>query len=228
MDRFAIIGLGRFGKRLATLLAEAGADVLAVDRRKELVESVRDKVSLAVCMDSTDEESLRSQGIDKVDVAVVGIGTDFEANMLTTVLLKDMGVAQVISRATTAMRGQILSHIGADALVNPEQEAAERWSSRLLAPAIIERIELAEGCSLAQLAAPEAFFGKTLQDLGVRQKYGVNIVAIRRTMIESTQSGSAKTHETLISVPMADTEIQPRDILVVIGSDEALQEFPTK
>lgn len=226
MERFAVIGLGRFGMRLARLLAEAGAEVIAVDRQIQLVEAARDSAALAVCLDSTEAEALRSQGIDKVDVAVVGIGSAFEAAALTTVILKELGVARVISRATTRVRGQILSRIGADEIVNPEREAAERWRSRLMAPAVIERIELAEGSSLTQIAAPKAFFGKTLEQLDVRKKYNVTVVAVRRTTEESDEDGRKTTRQFIISVPMPDTEIRPGDILLLIGRDEAMEEFP--
>ena len=228
MERFAVIGLGRFGSRLATLLAEAGAEVIAVDRRRELVERIRDKVTLAVSLDSTDEQALTAQGIDKVDVAVVGIGTAFEDNALTTAILKQIGVPRVISRATTNMRGRILTRIGADDIVNPERESADRWRNRLLAPSIMERIELAEGYSLTQIAAPESFAGKTLLQLDVRKKHKVNIVAIRRTVEETGDDGMKRTRQVVLSVPMADTAIESGDILLVIGSDEAMERFPAR
>ena len=228
MGRFAIIGLGRFGNRLATLLAEAGAEVIAIDNRKDIVESLRDQVTLAVCLDSTDEEALRAQGIDKVDVAVVGIGSNFESSMLTTVILKQLGVPRVISRATTHIRGQILTRVGADDLVNPEEESAERWCNRLLAPAIMERIELGEGYSLTKLAAPKSFYNKTLEQLAIRKQYNVNVVAIRRTVQQADANGQTKTRQLVISVPMAETLIEPGDLLLLVGSDEAMANFPTK
>ena len=233
MERFAIIGLGRFGRKLATLLTDVGAEVIAIDHSKDLVESVRDEVTMAVCLDSTDEEALRAQGIDQVDVAVVGIGANFEANVLTTVILKHLGVPRVISRATSDTRGQILARVGADDLVNPEQESAERWCSRLLSPAIMKRIELAEGYSLSHLAAPESFCHKTLAELDVRKKYRVNVVAIRRVAqpeprVEGQAEDQTKPRPFIISVPMADTVIQPGDVLLVIGSDEAMSSLPIK
>ena len=228
MERFAIIGLGRFGMRLATMLAEAGADVIAADRNRELIEQVRDKVSLAVCMDCTDENAIKAQGIDKVDVAVVGVGTSFEDSALVTVMLKHLGVPRVISRATTTMRARILQRIGADDIVNPERESAERWRNRLLAPSIMERIELAEGHSLTQVPAPASFFGKTLKDLDIRRKFEVNVVAIRRTVAGTDDEGVRRPRQFVISVPMADPTIEKGDILLLLGSDEAMMNFPKK
>jgi len=228
MATFAVIGLGRFGYRLSTLLAEGGAEVIAIDSRRDLVESIRDRVTVAVCLDTTDEEALRAQGVDRVNVAVVGIGDDFEANALATVILKQIGVPRVISRATTTIRAQILSRIGADDVVNPERESAERWSDRLLAPGIMERIELAEGYSLSQLIAPKSFFDKSLEQLDMRKKYKINVVAIRRTVQKTDGQSAQRPERFVISVPMPDTAIQEGDILVVIGSDEAIHALPTK
>jgi trk system potassium uptake protein TrkA len=226
MERFAVIGMGRFGRRLAIMLAEAGAEVIAIDRDRDLVEQVRDQVTLAVSLDSTNEAALRAQGIDEVDVAVVGIGADFEAAALTTVILKQLGVGRVVSRATSEIRAQVLDRIGADDIVNPEKESAERWANRLLAPSVIERIELAEGFSLAQVPVPAGFTGKTLEQLAIRRRYQVNVVAIRRTLQDQAQEGKTKPRHFLIAVPMADSVIQPGDVLVVIGSNDAITAFP--
>jgi trk system potassium uptake protein TrkA len=226
MERYAVIGLGRFGSRLARLLAEADAEVIAIDGKPDLVENLRDDVSLAVCLDSTDEAALRAQGIDKVDVAIVGIGTAFEAAALTTVILKQFGVPQIIARATTSTRGQILSRIGADHIVNPERESAERWRDRLLAPAIMERSVLAEGYSMVQANAPASFHGKSLAELAVGNRYKVLIVAIRRTVTETDSEGNEHERSFVLTAPGPDTVIEPGDILVVIGSDEAIESLP--
>jgi len=225
MERFAIIGLGRFGMMLAKLLARDGADVIAVDSDKECVDAIRDHVSLAVCLDATDPEALKSQGIDKVDVAVVGVGESFEDSVLATVTLKELEVPTVISRATSRVRAEILSRVGADDVVNPEKESAERWKNRLMAPSIMERIELAEGASLVQLETPESFHDKTLAELHLRKNYRVNVVAIRRT-VEEVENDETVTRQFLISVPAGDTAIKQGDVLILIGADEAIENLP--
>ena len=204
------------------LLADAGAEVIAVDVDREMVEAVRDDVTLAVCLDSTDADAIRSQGIDKVDVAIVGMGTSFEDNVMTTVLLKQMGVKRVISRTTTQIRGDILRQVGADDVVNPERESAHRWCNQLLAPAIVTQFELGEGYSLAQVVAPERFYGKTLAQLALRQKHDVNVVAIRRKEGPPTE----EIHEAVISLPMGDTVVEPGDMLLLVGNDSAMRAFP--
>ncbi|MFW6133588.1 MAG: potassium channel family protein [Planctomycetota bacterium] len=226
MERFAVIGLGLFGQRLATLLSEAGAEVIAVDNDRELVESVRDEVTLAVCLDCTDAEALKAQGVDKVDVAVVGIGSNLEISALTTVILKQIGVPRVITRATTAVRAQILSRIGADGIVNPEHESAERWRDKLLAPAMLERIVLGEEHSLVQVQAPRSFHGKTLGELGVHNKYDVLVVAIRQTVERTDPRGKKVSQEQVIAGPGPDDKVLPGDVLTLIGRDEAIEKFP--
>ena len=228
MDRIAVIGLGRFGRRLATMLADAGADVMAVDRRREIIESIRDEVPLALCLDTTDEDALKAQGVNHVDVAVVGIGTDFESAVLTAAVLKQLKVKRVICRATSAVRARIFQRIGVDEVVNPENEAAERWRNRLMVPAILERTILAEGSSLIQLAAPKAFLGKTLGQLDVRRKYEVNVVGIRRTVEQTDDDGQTQSSPEVVTVASADTEVAAGDVLLIIGADSAIAHLPAE
>ena len=224
MERFAVIGLGRFGKRLAMLLSDAGAEVIAVDTDRAVVESVRDDVTLAVCLDSTDREAICAQGIDKVDVAVVGMGVNFEASVMTTVLLKQLGVRRVVSRTTSQIRGDILRQVGADDVVNPERESAHRWCNQLLAPSIVTQFELGEGYSLAQVVAPKSFCGKTLEQLSLRQAYNVNVVAIRRKQPAAGEENG----QPVISLPMRQTVIRPGDLLLLVGHDDAMRALPTR
>lgn len=222
MNRFAVIGLGRFGTRLAKGLAAAGAEVIAVDKRPELVEQMRDIVTLAVCLDATDEEAIVAQGIDKVDVAIVGVGGAFEAGALATSILKSLGVPRVISRATTRQRAQILSRIGADDIVNPEAESADRWCSRLVMPQVVEKIDLGEKHSLVQIRAPASWTGKTLAQLNIRKKYKVNVVVIHRPLKGTNQRG--KTY--LIDTPLPESMIESGDSLLVVGTNEAIEALP--
>jgi trk system potassium uptake protein TrkA len=147
MKRFRVIGLGRFGRRLAIALTEAGQEVIAVDLREELVERARDEVALAMTLDATDEAALRGQGVDQLDGAIVSIGEDFEANALATATLKVLGVRLVVSRASTEIQRRILASIGADQVVNPEEEMAVRLANQLVNPNVLEHLDLAQGHS---------------------------------------------------------------------------------
>ena len=144
MISYAVIGLGRFGRMVAEMLAADGAEVIAVDLNPTLVEDIKDKVTVAVRMDSTDETALVSQGIDSMDAVIVGIGDDFEANQLTVVIAKKIGVKKVITRARTPVQAKILSLIGADEVIMPEEETAQRLAQRLNRPNIRAHLELAE------------------------------------------------------------------------------------
>lgn len=226
MARFAVIGLGRFGTKLARSLAQSGAEVIAIDTDSKLIEQISDDVALAVRLDSTDELALRAQGIDKVDAAIVGIGQSFEANILTTMVLKSMKVKYICSRAEQEMHGKILKRVGADEVIFPEEECAHRWAFKLRAPQISEKLEFAEGFSLAQYTAPPSFHGKTLLDLQLRKKYHVNLIGLRR----STQTTDIKNQikREIINVPQPDSVINAGDMLWLVGSDGDLAALPDK
>lgn len=227
MKRFAVIGLGRFGKKLAIALAMSGAEVIAIDRNRDEIELIRDQVSHAVRLDSTDEDALKAQGIDKVDVVIVGIGQGtgqgFEAAVLTVVNLKQIGIKQIYARAEDLIAGEVFSKIGATEVIYPEIESAQRWAYKLIAPQIGEKIDFAPGYSLARVKAPASFDGKTVMDLQLRQKYNINLISIKR----DEQSKAKKSEKgAIINVPMPNTVIYQDDILMVAGSDADLAKLP--
>jgi len=223
MSRIAVIGLGRFGSQLALQLSKSGAEVIAIDKNAKLVEQLANEVAISVRLDSTDEQALREQGIDKVDVAVVSIGDDFEANILTTVTLKSLGIKCICARAEEETHGKILKRIGADEVIFPEDESAQRWSFRLLAPQIGEKMELAPGFSLARYTVPDSFAGKSLIDLQLRKKYRVNLIGLRS---QGEITDEEKKSKKLIKLPQPETVFQPGDILWLVGTDEDLANLP--
>ena len=219
MASYAIIGLGRFGRMLAELLSADGAEVIAVDLNPAIIENIKDKVTVAVRMDSTDEKALLTQGIDKVDAVIVGIGEDFEANQLTVVLAKKLGVKRVITRARSMIQARILSLIGADEVIMPEEETAQRLAQRLTRPNISAHLELAEGHSLVELQAPRRFHGNSLIEINMRKKYGVTLVAVKKRVPAENENGY---EEKIYVAPGADYIIQPEDTLVLVGPDEKI------
>jgi len=228
MKRFLIIGLGRFGRRLAQALTEAGEEVIAADIREELVERVRDEVALAVHLDATDPEPLKSQDVAGLDAAIVSIGEDFEANVLATTTLKSMGVPRVISRASSEIQRRILTRVGADEVIFPEEEHAVRLANQLANPNILEHLVLSEGHSLVQIRAPAAWHDKTLGEIDLRRKYEVNLVAIKRpTKAQAEEGEGPAQQEELLDLPMAHTIIREGDILVLVGATESLARLPS-
>lgn len=222
MKSFAVIGLGRFGKKLAIALSMSGAEVIAIDRDRTVVDEIRDQVTHAVRLDSTDEEALKAQGVGKVDAAIVGMGQGgrtFESAIMTVVSLKSMGVKKIYARAQSLTTGQVFLAVGATEIVYPEIETAQRWAYKLIAPHIGDKIDFAPGYSLARVKSPEIFDGKTVMDLQLRQKYKVNLVAIRR-MSEGEGKGE------VLNVPLPSTVINSGDILMIAGSDKDLAKLP--
>jgi trk system potassium uptake protein TrkA len=226
MRKFAVIGLGQFGRSLARALASSGAEVLAIDRNAKLVEQVRDDVTLAVCLDSTDEEALKAQGIDKFDVAIVGIGDHFEAAALTAATLKILGVKKIIARAQSDLQAKILRRVGCDEVISPEGESALRWANRLTMPNLSQYLELGEGNSLVSITAPRAFHNKTLMQLNLRNQFGVNLIAVERARIVEPDESSPTPIPTKIEVPLADTKILPGDTLILVGANENIAALP--
>ena len=142
MRRFAVVGLGRFGQKLAIALAMSGSEVIAIDRNRNEIDLIRDQVSHAVRLDSTDEEAMKAQGVDKADVAIIALGQEsFEAAILTVVNLRQMGVKQIYARAESLIAGEVFSKVGATEVIYPEIESAQRWAYKLIAPQIGEKIE---------------------------------------------------------------------------------------
>jgi trk system potassium uptake protein TrkA len=220
--RFAVIGLGRFGYTVATHLAGSGADVIAVDSDQNIINEVSNTVSVAVCMNSADKDGLLAHGMDKVDAAVVAIGQNFEANLLTTALLKEMGVEKVIARASTDVQKRILEMIGADQVIFPEDAIGMRVAQSLISSRIVDITSLFEGLSVAQVVAPKELVGKKIGDIKFRQKYKCNIVVIKRKTDQSDIKGESPRYNVL---PEPDDEIKVGDILVVVGTEKDIEKL---
>jgi trk system potassium uptake protein TrkA len=225
MRRIAVLGLGRFGMRLAAELgAVPGVEVVAADSNGRLVDEVRDRVSVAVRMDTTDEEAMQAQNIGSMDVVVIAIGQSLEAALLTTLIAKKLGCRRVIARAQTAVQADILRRVGADEVVQIESEAGQRWARMLANPRLEDFIELDPEHSIIQLVAPESFHGKTLVELHLRTRYAVNLVAIKRPARPDAPGGPVK--EQAICVPSPNDVVRPGDVLVLVGRQAALDALP--
>lgn len=215
MPSFAILGLGRFGRMLAVTLARSGAEVIACDRSEQAVNIIKDDVAVAAVLDTTDPEALKAQGIDKVDAAVVCIGESFEANLLTTVHLQAMGVPRIITRYNEDVQRVILQRLGVSDVLSPEDDAALHLAQRLMAPEVMDYLELGDDHGLVKVVAPAHFVGRSLTELALRQKYAVNLVAIKR------KNGKAEN----VFVPGADERIKADDILMAAGLHDDLEKL---
>jgi trk system potassium uptake protein len=212
---FAVIGLGRFGSAMATTLAGLGHDVIGVDANEDRVRALADLVSLALQLDATDEKSIRAAGIQDVDVAVVSIGENIEASLLVVTLLREMHVKKVVAKAVTPLHGRILEKLGVERVVFPEREMAVRVAHSLVGPNVLDYFELSAEFSIVEIPAPVEFVGRTLKDIGLRARFGLTTIAIKR----SSKTGDGDI--TQVS-PGPDDVILEGDVLALIGSNERL------
>jgi trk system potassium uptake protein len=220
MRQFAVIGLGRFGSSVAKTLSEKGYQVLAIDITEDKVQDFSDIVSQAVCVDATDEKALKAVGADSVDVAIVSVGNNIEASVLITLVLKEMGIKEVVAKAVTEEQGKVLEKVGADKIVFPERDMGIRVANSLTSENVSEHIDLSSACSIIEIKAPQDFVGKTLKQLSVRVEYGLNIVAIKSV----NEAGT----EFINSTPEADYKIKGTDRLMVVGPNENIERLKQK
>lgn len=218
----AVIGLGDFGRAAAIGLARAGAEVVAIDRNMDRLNLVKDEVALAVRLDATHREALEAQQIDEVDVLVAAIGQNFEAQVLVVVQARTLGIKRIVARATTAEHRRVLEAVGAHEVFNPEEEAARNMVQRLTISNIRNYFELADGFSLVEVQAPPAAVGQRLRDLALRQRFRVNLVAIKRMAVGAE---GTEVLEEFKAVPMPDDVIQAHDVLALAGSVLDLARF---
>lgn len=211
--QFAVIGLGRFGRSIAKTLSSLGYEVLAIDSSEQEVQSIANDVTHAVQVDALDEDALKALGIRNFDVVVVAIGEDVQANILVTVILKEMGVKQIIAKAKNNMHGKVLEKIGADMVVYPEKDMGIRVAYHLVSPNILDFIELSPEYSIMEVAPPPEFHGKSLGQLNLRALYGMSVIAIKKK-------------NSIIADPGAESVIEADDILVFVGRNEAINNLP--
>lgn len=179
MKSFLLIGLGRFGYHTAVRLNELKQEVLAIDREEARVNAVLPFVTNAKIADCTDENVIRSLGVRNFDVCIVGIGKDFQSSLEISSLLKDYGAPLVVSRASDSVHEKFLLRNGADQVVYPERQLANWTAVCFSSEYIFDYIPVAEGCSIYEISAPKSWIGKTPASLAIRQRHGVNIVAVK-------------------------------------------------
>ncbi len=207
MKQFVVAGLGRFGSSVARNLSEKGFDVLVIDVDEEKIQNISDIVTHAVEADATDKDALNTLGVRNFDVAVVSIGTNVHANILATLILKEVGVPYVVSKAQDELHGKVLDKVGADRVVFPERDMGARVAQNLISANVLDFLEFAPDYSVVEIIATPNMVGKTLDELKLREKYNVNVMAIKR-------------REDLNLSPGANDKILEDDILIVIGKND--------
>ncbi|NOZ25117.1 MAG: TrkA family potassium uptake protein [Nitrospirae bacterium] len=216
--QFAVIGLGRFGSAVALTLAENNCDVIVIDRNENKIKTIADHVTLAVQMDAIDETALKEAGVQNVDVAVVSIGENVEASILAVMILKEMGIKEIIAKAVNDLHGRVLANLGVDRVVHPERDMAQRVARSLIKPEFLEHIELSPEYSIVELPAPKSLWDKTIKDTNLRAEYGISIIAIKRRYIINEAE-----KETWNINPLPTDVIKKDDVLVVLGTDRDIE-----
>lgn len=206
---FAVIGIGRFGSSVARTLFEMGHHVLAVDKNEDALRRVADSCTHAVQIDSTDAEALRAVGITNFDAVVVAIGAGIQESILTTMLLKEVGCKKVVSKAVDELQGKVLEKVGADLVIYPERDMAIRVARSLASRHVMDLLELSPSLLVEEVSVGPKIGGKSLAELDLRTRYGVNVLLLKRDS------------QILVS-PGGETELRSGDILIVFGEKQAL------
>ncbi len=220
IKRAAVIGLGRFGRSVAVTLSELGVEVLAVDRDMKIVEQIQEQVALAACAGGTEEGALTELEAERVDLFVVGVGEDFEVNVLLTSWAAEAGVPMVITRADTPLQRRILERVGATRVLHAEQEMGQRLAQSLVRRDALEFVDLPDDYSLREIEVPEEYLGQSLAELGMRRDLGLAVLAVRRVSLEGHTA-----ERTVIPVPHGSFRLEAGDRISVIARNEDFRKF---
>ncbi len=209
MRSFLVIGMGRFGTAVAQELTELGQEVLAIDENAEDVQRVADDVTQVLQADAQDEAVLKAVGVRNFDCCVVAVGTDMEASILITVMLKELGAKYIVAKARSAVHAKVLERVGADRVVLPESEMGRKLAQRLAHTNVVDFLGVSDAYSIMEIHAPKSWVGRSLVQLAVRQKHKVNVLAVRHG-----EQGE------LDATPKPDTAIEPNDLLLIMGENK--------
>ncbi len=220
MKQFLVVGLGDFGREMALTLTSLGSEVIVIDNKAINIENIKDSVAQALLLNSTDEAALRSLDLQNVDTAIVAIGEHLESSILTTAILKDLGVGKIIARANTQRHAKILERVGADKTISPEVQMARQVARSLVAQHILERVELDEEHSLVTMHTPRRYWGQKIIHTGIRRDFNVMIIGIQRRIPEVSDEGEIVFRTKFISIPGPNDVLKEGDIILVVGQNE--------
>lgn len=212
MKSYVVIGLGRFGTEMALKLYNCGEDVLAIDTNEAIIDKLADRVTKAVAADARDLDVLRKLGVDDFDSAVVAVGSDLAASALITMNLKTLGVPFILCKAHDDTYREILEKLGADRVIIPEREMADKLAKGLTTAGVMEYIELSDEYGIVEMSPPAEWLGKTIRALELRTRYGANVIASRR-------------EDTLRIPPDIDTPLEDDMILVILGNSKVMDKL---
>ncbi len=211
MGQYVVIGLGNFGFNTAVSLMKRGNEVLVIDSNAKRIEQIKELVTEAIIADAKEKSILQEFIQPDVDEVIVNLGDTIESSSLVTLYLKEMGVQQIIVKVVEEIHGTILKKLGANEIINPEKDSATRLAERLTAPNLIEHIPLAPEYSIVEIVVPDKFSGKSLKELQLRNKFNLEVIAIKDVLSEKFKL-----------VPSADYKLEPDNVIIVIGKKDDL------
>ena len=222
----AVIGLGQLGEAVATYLSERGMEVIAIDTDLDRVEAIKNRVVRALCLDATNERALRAAGVAEADTVVLALGEkQLEQAVLATMLLRELGVGKIISRAATEVQAKVLERLGVTQVVFPERQVGRQIARQILSPNVRDIIPLSDGTSVAEVTVAANLAGTTIGQANIRSRFGLNVVAVRRPAERTSDDGTIETAWTTDNTPGPSTELRAGDVLVVVGSDDRIRQW---
>ncbi len=223
-EKFAVIGIGHFGRAIALSLSRSGAEVMAIDNNYERIDQISDEVSYAVTLDATDKRALLSQDIRSFDVVIVAIGSNFEQRLLCVALLLDLGIKRIICRSMGRNQRIILEKMGLTEILSPEDEAGQSLSRRLMNPSMVSYLDLSDDYCVMEIIAPTNICGENLGKIDLRDKYKLSLITIKRAFVEK-KGEQISQQQHVIGVPDTKTIIQESDTLILFGKNRDIEKF---
>jgi trk system potassium uptake protein len=222
--KFAVIGLGQFGRAIAKSLAKRGAEVLAIDNDPENINHIIDHVAYAVMMDGSDKKALISNDIKDFDAVIVAIGSDFQQLLMCTVVLMELNVPRIIARATGKNSRMILEKMGVKEILSPEDEVGVIVAERLTNPSLVSYLQLPDEYRVAEIKTPPNLIGRTLEEINPRDKYNLSLITIKGED-ESMEDKEKRPGHHIQGVPSSSTVLREHDFLILFGKDKDIQKF---
>lgn len=211
MGQYVVIGLGNFGFNTAISLMKKGNEVLVIDSNEKRVEKIKDLVTEAIIADAKEKSILQEFIQSNIDAVIVNLGDTIESSALVTLYLKEIGIHHIIVKVVEEIHGTIVQKLGATEIINPEKDSAIRLAERLTAPNLIEHIPLAPEYSIVEIAVPDKFAGKSLKELQLRNKYNLEVIAVKDVLSEKFKL-----------IPSSDYKLEPDNVIIVVGKKEDL------
>lgn len=223
-SRFAVVGLGRFGGKIARQLARRGAEVIAMDEDEDRVEAVKDDVAVAIKIDATDIKALKNYKIDEMDAVVVAIGENFEALVLTVVNLLELKIKRIIARAGNAHQKMILEKLGVTETLSPEEEVGILVAERLIHPSVKTFLQLPDNYEIAEINAPKFIWNKSIKEIEFDTKYNLTLITVKR-LFEMDKKGEITKERHLLGLVLPTTIIYEHDEIIIMGKEINIERF---